>query len=100
LPRGYELIEVAKLVDPHDTRTWVKLVYSDGVDVLFFVEAEPPDLPSHHAQPGGPPEASTLRSLSIGAWTVLQARYSGRDSIAMGKQGELALADAIRSAYP
>jgi hypothetical protein len=100
LPRGYELIEVAKLVDPHDSQTWAKLVYSDGVDLLFFVEAEPADTPPHQIHSAPPTEPGTLRALTIGTWTVLQARYAGRDSVVMGKQGELALADAIRSAYP
>jgi hypothetical protein len=100
LPRGYELIEVAKLVDPHGGQTWAKLVYSDGVDLLFFVEAEPGDAPPPQIHSAPPTVPSTLRALSIGTWTVLQAHYAGRDSVVMGKQGELALADAIRSAYP
>jgi hypothetical protein len=100
LPRGYELIEVAKLVDPHANRAWAKLVYSDGVDVLFFVESESADTPSHQIQGIPPSEPGTVRALTIGTWTVLQAHYGSRDSVVLGKQGELALADAIRSAYP
>jgi len=100
LPRGYELIEVAKLVDPLGGKTWAKLVYSDGVDVLFFVEAEPADIPNHQIHSSPPNQPGTLRALSIGTWTVLQAHYFDRDSVVMGKQGELALADAVRSAYP
>jgi hypothetical protein len=99
LPRGYSLHEAAKLVDAKDGRTWAKLVYSDGVDLMFFVEAEPKP-PSPHVQPGSTQTLGTLRSLRVGLWTVLQAEYLDRDSIAMGKQGELALSDAIRSAYP
>lgn len=101
LPRGYELIEVAKLLDPHGNRAWAKLVYSDGVDVLFFVESEPDGTPPPHQIQGIPPaDPGTVRALTIGTWTVLQAHYAGRDSVVLGKQGELALADAIRSAYP
>jgi len=100
LPAGYALIELAKLEDPQDHRTWVKQVYSDGVELLFFLEAEPPELPTHHVPPSGAQKPGTLRALSIGTWTVLQADLQGRDLIAMGKQGELALADAIRSAFP
>lgn len=99
LPRGFSLHEAAKLVDAKDARTWAKLVYSDGVELMFFVQAEP-DAPVHQLPPGLPQALGNLRSLRIGLWTVLQADYHGRDSIAMGKQSELALADAIRSAYP
>ena len=99
LPRGYSLHEAAKLIDPKDGRTWAKLVYSDGVDLMFFVEGDP-QKPSPHVQPSATQRPGTLRSMRVGLWTVLQSDYLGRDAIAMGKQGELALADAIRSAYP
>jgi hypothetical protein len=100
LPSGFDLIEMAELVDPQDNRTWAKQVFSDGVELLFFLEAKPDDVPGFHVQPGSTQDLASLRSLSIGPWTVLQADYNNRQMIVMGKQSELALEDAIRSAFP
>jgi len=99
VPAGWRLIEVAKLVDPIDDRPWAKLVYSDGVELCFFVVAAPGQ-PTFHVQPGPPPDAYHVRSLAIGPWTVLQGEIAGRDVVVMGKQDGQVLADLIRSAFP
>ena len=99
LPAGWRLQEVAKLVDPTDDRAWAKLVYTDGVDLLFFLAAAP-EPPQRALVGGSAAQPARVRALSVGAWTVLQGDLAGHELVVMGKADEEVLADLIRSALP
>ena len=98
VPQGWRLHEVATLTDPTTDRPWVKLVYTDGLEVLFFAEAGPGQ-PTFQQHGGGAAQPARVRSLSIGSWTVLQGQLDGRELVVMGRSGEDVLADLVRSTF-
>jgi hypothetical protein len=98
VPHGWRLHEVATLTDPTTDLPWVKLVYTDGLEVLFFAEAGPGQ-PTFQSPGAAAPQPPRLRSLSIGSWTVLQGQIDGRELVVMGRSGEDVLADLVRSAF-
>jgi hypothetical protein len=100
VPAGWSLIETARLSDPTDDRVWAKLVYSDGVDPLFFLVSEPAAPELQIAAGSSSPQSASVSALTIGTWTVLQGEIASHDVVVMGEQDDQVLADLIRSAFP
>ncbi|MEW6073432.1 MAG: hypothetical protein AB1726_12690 [Planctomycetota bacterium] len=102
VPLGYALRQ-AQQVEVGDER-WLNLVYSDGVDTLFFVQSFPPLAPRQGAGAGGPGDlhaagaSDRVAILPIGSARAAQGRVSGRGIIAVGKVAEAELLDLIESA--
>ena len=94
------MLEFSKLVDPSDGRPWAKFVYTDGLELMFLVQAE---IVQHHqltgAPPGPPYGPETVTSMTIGGMTALNGHVQGRDMVAMGKVDKLVLADLIQSTF-
>lgn len=105
LPEGYVLQEASTVADGEGTR-WLKLVYVDGIDPLFFFQKlEQPDGPGAVARPGddlGAPavEASQVTVYQIEHVTVAQGLVEGFSLIAMGAVPEGSLLDLIESSLP
>ncbi len=102
LPAGWDRIECAKLVDPTDgNRAWAKFVYSDGVELLFYLQAKRDQPPAQvkTGQPGVPLGPDVVRTLAVGAWKLTQGRVHGRDLVVMGKVAETVLYDLIQSSF-
>ncbi len=102
LPLGWGRIEHAKLIDSSDgNRPWAKFVYSDGVELLFYLQAKrdppPPQVPP--GQPGVPLEPDLVRSLAVGPWNLAQGRIHRGDLVVMGKVDETSLYDLIQSTF-
>jgi hypothetical protein len=103
LPAGYKPFEVATVVDT-DGRTWLKTTLTDGVESLFFVQAEPEPAPPSSTDIdsiiGAPIQDDHVYVWQAGSVTVMQGTVMGFDLIAVGKVGEDALLELLDSALP
>lgn len=98
LPSGWKLLEFSKVIDPIEDRPWAKFVYTDGLELIFLVQAKPNLVHQLDGAPPGPPyKTETVTTSSIGLWTVLHGNIQGRELVAMGKVDRLVLADLIQS---
>ena len=98
LPAGWELIEFARVVDPTDGRPWAKFVYSDGLELMFLVQAKPEFLHSLHTGSTSPPTTpESVVEMKIGLWTALSGKLQSREMVALGKVERSVLADLIQS---
>lgn len=105
LPAGYGLLEAATVRESPEAR-WLKLVYSDGVEPLFFLQrvgasssgktarATHPDLG------GAPASTSAVVVYRVGAALAIQGQVSGQDLMVIGKAVQAELLDLIESALP
>jgi len=93
IPEGYDEIELSEVVEPVTGSSWAKRTFSNGVDVLFFLQTnETPDLDL--AKPYQAPEVA---SYSAGSWQVLDGTVSGQRVVLLGKVGESELAQMLQS---
>lgn len=96
LPQGYELRQASTLLDDQDQR-WAKLVYTDGVETLFFAQA----LRDERAAALPPlPEGDELLVLQQGAVTMASGNIRGERLVLAGKVGSRALLDLVESSLP
>ena len=99
LPAGYELQEVTLLTE-EDGKRWAKLTYTDGVDPLFLLQAQPAlgEAPAsgavHH------PEGDRVLVNARGSVLTLQARIADFEWTLVGKLAEREALDLIESALP
>lgn len=105
LPSGYELMEAATVSQGPEAR-WLKLVYSDGIEPLFFLQrigatsagkiarADHPDL-GRSAE-----STSAVLVFQVGSALAIQGQVNGLDLIVIGKAPRAELLDLIESALP
>ena len=101
LPPGYELIELATVVDA-EQRVWVKQTYSDGIDSMFFLHGG-----SNQPATGGPilsgvwPGKSDSMTVLEGVpWTVATGNVANERVITAGKVSTFELLMLLQSALP
>ncbi len=86
LPEGYRLSAASTVLEASG-RAWLKLLYTDGIDPLFFLVAPRPGA----GGPGGSaPPSTTTRPGMIHAYrfagrTALQGEFDGQELIVLGK---------------
>jgi len=121
LPDGYRLQTADSMLGDGD-RTWVRLVYGDGVEQVFFLHS--PVLPAEQssgvpipisaattgsASDNGMTSGTDLRDprdphddrvtvASVGPWTVIDGVVRGQSVVAMGKVDEPELLQMVQSA--
>lgn len=96
LPAGYEMEESTRVTDPTDNTTWLRMVYGDGVEEVFFLHGGPVRPP---AVPGlGFPEADTVRVLECTPWMAAQGAVGGQRFVTLGKVDKHDLLALIESA--
>lgn len=107
VPSGYQLVR-SELVHIAG-RAWVRRVYSDGVESLFFMHGGPavaPSLDPHATNPihashtplGGPnAEPFTVRVCQVGPWTMAEVKRGAENMIVVGKVGEDEVARILQS---
>lgn len=88
LPKGYQPSELAS-VSIND-RLWAKRTFTNGVDVMFFLEADPEGSVNSLGD--------EVRSFQIDSWTVLDGHVVGHRVIALGRASEVELAGLLQSA--
>jgi hypothetical protein len=98
LPLGYELEESTLVHDALEGSKWVRMVYGDGVEEVFFLhggEARPPQspLPSFHGV-----GADTVQVVDCKPWTAAQGAVNGERFIVLGKVDRHELLGMIESA--
>ncbi len=93
LPRGFELLEASKVM--YEGRSWVKLVYGDGVESVFFLSTL-----TDGARTSSVPLGSQLISARLGSVNVVQAAFGSELLMALGEIDEDELANLVESALP
>lgn len=114
LPEDYRFERADSLLD-EDGRTWVRLVYGDGVENVFFLHSPlsaPRRAPDDQRETvilptavGGADETTPAPTGSdrvtvaeVGPWTVVEGTVRGQSIVAMGKVGEDELLQMVQSA--
>lgn len=124
LPEGYRFEGADSMQDP-DGRTWVRQVFADGVEHLFFLQSPVVDgfrplergaalegfgtsaAPGRTTGQTGPNgELGTAEDLkddrvtvaAVGPWTVVEGTVRGRSVVAIGKVVESELLQLVQSA--
>jgi hypothetical protein len=103
VPEGYRLETADSLEDRG--RTWVRLVYGDGVEQVFFLHSPEPR-PSRPSEVERDPlatvsaerRADRVTVAHVGPWTVLDGSVNGQGIVAMGKVSEEELLQMVQSA--
>ena len=93
IPNGYQVVEFSQLTEPVTGSVWAKRTYTNGVDMLFFLQtdqAAPVDLAT-------PYPANQVSSSRVGSWRVLDGQVSGQRVILMGKVTDSELAQLMQS---
>ncbi len=93
LPAGFELLEASQVM--FQGRSWVKLVYGDGVESVFFLSTLASGVQASSATPG-----SQLVSARLGSVNIVQAVLGSELLMAIGEMDEDKLADLVESALP
>lgn len=112
VPNGYTLLKAASLVGD-DGRTWVRLVYTDGVETLFLLHTgpEPTSGLSGPVGSGRGPTSGMQADAQLekdgqvwvyqaGDISVLQGVVRGSSVIAVGKTNTEVLVDLVESSIP
>lgn len=101
LPQGWQQIEFAKVHDPVDDETWAKVVYSDGVEQIYYLFT-PGDGPTKELKnPTGnptPKHADRVSRMAVGHWTLLDADLQQGKALILGRTADGVLEDLLQSA--
>ena len=107
VPEGYRLARVdfvpVPLEDGSGERNWLRFVYEDGVEQLFFLhspEPEPAQGPTTPQAASGAPEFTDdhVKVAEIGPWRVVDGVVRGEGVVALGKVPEPQLLQMVQSA--
>jgi hypothetical protein len=99
LPNGYGELERSTL-DAGGKR-WLKLVYTNGIEPLFFLQVVRDDGPGFaRAADVSGPEASSVIVFDLCGTTAVQGRVDGVEVLVVGKTAEAELLDLLESALP
>lgn len=84
VPTGYRFEQVGSCTGADPTgATWVRFVYGDGAENVFFMHSD------QYLKPGDPlftgVSDDCIRVVRYGAWTVAEGKIRGRHSFAIGK---------------
>lgn len=96
-PIGFELMGVSYRHDGgiHANETWAMLTYGDGVEQAFFLfrDLDPAQGNTGPQTSLGGMEHDVVSSMTVGPWTILDGRLSGREILVVGRadHGELLL---------
>jgi hypothetical protein len=93
IPQGFELREASTA--RFDDREWLRLVYDDGVEPVFFLSTW-----SANEEESAPSAADRLLSARLGPVTVVQTLRGAEVLMGVGAIGESDLADLVESALP
>lgn len=101
LPPGYQLLESDLIADAAGSESWVRYIYSDGLQELFFLTATTtgPMQTAAGTTPNPGPTTDEVRVLDVGPWNVVQGSVFGADVIVMGATPVTGLLDMIESAF-
>lgn len=110
VPDGYRL-ESADTMRGEDGRKWVRLVYGDGVEQVFFLHSPVPvrhmldsgdaTPAAHEPTPQGSAPADgddRVTVAAVGPWSVIEGSVRGQSIIALGKVVEAELLQMVQSA--
>lgn len=109
LPPGYGPLEASTFRNGtfggdalgSDEERWLKLVYSDGIEPMFFMQrlSEPSslaDLPVAASDEA----SSAVVAYQVGCAAVIQGRVEGHELVVIGKASKAQLLDLIESSLP
>ena len=102
VPDGYAPYSAARIRDPRGF-DWFKLVFTDGVETLFFLQQSPGDpveIERALLEAGAPAGATDDRVLvhEVGSLSVVQGSLSSREVMAVGKVASRDLLQLLDSA--
>lgn len=97
LPAGYELRQATTLTDDEGER-WAKLVYTDGVETLFFAQLLPP--PGGALVPHRLPQGDELVVVEESPVTMASGQIGAHRLVVAGKVDARELLDLVNSALP
>jgi len=107
VPEGYRLDRMdfvtVPLEDGSGERNWLRFVYEDGVEQLYFLHSPEPepagDATTPRSAPGAPEfHADFVKVAEIGPWRVVDGIVRGQGVVAMGKVPEPQLLQMVQSA--
>jgi hypothetical protein len=97
LPAGYGLRQATTLTDDEGER-WAKLVYTDGVETLFFAQLLPQ--PGRALEPHRLPQGDELVVVEESPVTMASGQIGAHRLVVAGKIDARALLDLVNSALP
>ena len=99
LPSGYQLLTSTVLEDVNGTETWVRYIYSDGLQELFFLYTGHEQLLNTGSSTPPPSKKDAVTVVEVGPWNVVQGTVFDGDVIVMGTAPVTELLDMIESAF-
>lgn len=110
IPEGYRLAETDFLPVTYEdgsVRNWLRFVYEDGVERLYFLHSPEPDALPHDLGLAMGPQVVTIapafrddhvKVAEIGPWKVVDGAVRGQGVVALGKVSEQELLQLVQSA--
>lgn len=101
IPDGYRVETIDGLED--QGRLWVRWVYGDGVEQVFFLHSPEPAAGASDGSPGAlgarsDPVGDRVTIAAVGPWTVVDGVVRGQGVVALGKVSEESLLQLVQSA--
>ncbi len=100
LPQRFQLLELARVVDPTTNRAWAKSTYTDGLEIVLLMQGDPGAPAAKSLTANVEPqvrEAPTAVREDIGSWTVIEANLRSGDFVLMARTQALDLEALLRS---
>ena len=99
LPAGYQLLTSTVLEDVNGAETWVRYIYSDGLQELFFLYTGEQELISAGSPAPPATKKDSVTVLQVGPWNVVQGTVFDGEVIVMGVAPVTELLDMVESAF-